>query len=83
MQGAGPRWFPDAGPHTVAEMKRTNHEKDWPYVTALGVKLLEAGDPRGWLHFFNYDVLVQTATKLPGALAWLPDVRGSIIGLSE
>jgi hypothetical protein len=53
-----------AGPHTVAEMKRTNREKDWPFVTALGVKLLETGDPRGWLHLFNYDVLVQTAEKL-------------------
>ncbi len=53
-----------AGLHTVAEMKRTNREKDWPFATALGVKLLEAGDPRGWLHLFNYDVLVQTASKL-------------------
>ena len=25
-----------AGPHTVAEMKRTNRDKDWPFVTALG-----------------------------------------------
>ena len=53
-----------AGPHTVAEMKRTNRDKDWPFVTALGVKLLEAGDARGWLHLFNYDVLIQTAAKL-------------------
>lgn len=49
-----------AGPHTVAEMKRTNREKDWPFVTALGVKLLETGDPRGWLHLFNWDVLTQS-----------------------
>ena len=54
-----------AGPHTVAQMKRTNRGKDWPFVTALGVKLLEAGDPRGWLHLFNYEVLIQTAAKLP------------------
>ena len=52
------------GPHTVAEMKRTNRERDWPVATALGVKLLEAGDPRGWLHLFNYHVLVQTVRKL-------------------
>lgn len=26
---------------------------------------LEAGDPRGWLHLFNYDVLIQTAEELP------------------
>ena len=37
-----------AGPHTVAQMKRTNRGEDWPFVTVLGVKLLEAGDPRGW-----------------------------------
>jgi hypothetical protein len=53
-----------AGPHTVAEMKRTSREKDWPFITALGVKLLEAGDPRGWLHLFNYEVLIQIAAKL-------------------
>ena len=45
-------------------MKRTNRERDWPFATALGVKLLEAGDPRGWLHLFNCDVLNQTAAKL-------------------
>jgi hypothetical protein len=38
------------------EMKRTNREKDWPFATALGVKLLEAGDPRGWLHLFNCEM---------------------------
>lgn len=53
-----------AGLHTVAEMKRTNREKDWPFATALGVKLLEAGDERGWLHLFNYEVLIQASKKL-------------------
>lgn len=50
--------------------------KDWPFATALGVKLLEAGDPRGWLHLFNYDVLVQTARKLcpPAAIVALRPV---------
>jgi hypothetical protein len=67
-----------AGPHTVAEMKRTNREKDWPFVTALGVKLLEAGDPRGGLHLFNYDVLIQTAAKLscPAEMIALRPVLG-------
>jgi hypothetical protein len=54
-----------AGANTVAEMKRTNRDKDWPFATALGVKLLEAGDPRGWLHLFDYDVLIQTAERVP------------------
>jgi hypothetical protein len=26
-----------AGLHTVAEMKRTNRERDWPFATALGL----------------------------------------------
>ena len=30
-----------AGPHTVAEMKRTNRDKDWAIVTALGVPIDE------------------------------------------
>lgn len=72
-RGSG-RWELDvagfyAGPHTVAEMKRTNRERDWPVATALGLKLLEAGDPRGWLHLFNYDVLIQTAEKTPCPVA--------------
>jgi hypothetical protein len=46
-----------ASPHTVAEMKRTDRGKDWPFVTALGCKLLEARDPRGWLHIYDEDLL--------------------------
>jgi hypothetical protein len=55
---------PYAGLQTVAEMKRTDREKDWPYATALGLKLLEGGDQRGWLHLFNSSVLVETSEKL-------------------
>jgi hypothetical protein len=46
-----------AGPHTVAEMKRTNRDKDWAVVTALGLRMIEADDDRGWLHIFNADTL--------------------------
>ena len=46
-----------AGPHTVAEMKRTNREKDWPFVTALGAQMLEAQDARGWLHIYDENLL--------------------------
>lgn len=53
-----------AGPHTVAEMKRTDRQKDWPFATVLGVKLLEAGDARGWLHIFDHEVLLEAAEKL-------------------
>jgi hypothetical protein len=47
-----------ASRHTVAEMKRTNREKDWPYITALGLKLLNAGDSRGLLHIYDAETLL-------------------------
>jgi len=46
------------GPHIVAEMKRTNRGKDWPFVTALGGAMLKARDPRGWLHIFDDELLL-------------------------
>ena len=46
-----------AGPHTVAEMKRTNRDKDWAFITALGVRMIEAEDERGWMHIFDADTL--------------------------
>jgi hypothetical protein len=46
-----------AGPHTVAEMKRTNRGKDWPFVTAMGAQMLEARDERGWLHIYDEKLL--------------------------
>lgn len=44
-------------PHVVSEMKRTNRDKDWPFITSLGELLLESGDPRGWLHLYDVDAL--------------------------
>ena len=58
------------GRHTVAEMKRTDRAKDWPFVTALGVKLLEDGDSRGWLHIFDVATLREVFARVP-----LPDTR--------
>ena len=64
--GVAPRassfWITEAagtltGMHIVAEMKRTDRPKDWPFATALGVKLLEDGDSRGWLHIFDVATL--------------------------
>ncbi|MCU0784873.1 MAG: hypothetical protein MUF81_12700 [Verrucomicrobia bacterium] len=74
-----------AGPHTVAEMKRTDRGKDWPFATALGVKLLEAGDPRGWLHLFDYEVLIQMVERVPcpaGLIAQRP-VLGLLVARDE
>jgi hypothetical protein len=38
-------------------MKRTNRDKDWPYVTALGARMIEMGDERGWLHIYDENLL--------------------------
>ncbi len=50
-----------ADPHIVAEMKRTNRDKDWPYITLLGKRLIELGDPRGWLHLYEPELLRRLA----------------------
>jgi len=56
-----------AGMHTVAEMKRTRRRKDWDQATALGLAMLRARDPRGWLHIFDADVLQAILkTQAPG-----------------
>src|SRR5215467_6562330 len=46
-----------AGAETVAEMKRTNRDKDWAFITALGARMIEVEDERGWLHIFREDAL--------------------------
>jgi len=48
-----------AGPQTVAEMKRTNRDKDWSFITALGLRIIEADDERGWLHVFTAEALTE------------------------
>ncbi len=47
----------------VAAMKRTNRAKDWPFITALGIKLLDADQPDGWLHLFNADTIRHNLTR--------------------
>lgn len=46
-----------ARPNVVAEMKRTNRDRDWPFATALGGQMLDEGDLNGWLHLHDVDVL--------------------------
>jgi hypothetical protein len=53
-----------ASPHIVAEMKRTDRDRDWPIVTALGANMLHAGDARGWLHIFDADLLAELVSKV-------------------
>lgn len=54
-----------AGPNTVAEMKRTNRDKDWPFINSLGVRMIEAGDANGWLHVFEPETLVEMLDHHP------------------
>ena len=46
-----------AAPNVVAEMKRTNRDKDWPFATALGGQMLDEGNVNGWLHLYDLEVL--------------------------
>lgn len=48
-----------AGPHVVAQMKRTDRDKDWPFITSLGVEMLRVRDPRGWLHLFEAESVLE------------------------
>jgi hypothetical protein len=56
-----------AGQHIVAQMKRTDRDKDWPFITSLGVEMLRNRDPRGWLHLFEADSIMemQEAQAIP------------------
>lgn len=49
----------------VAQMKRTNRGKDWPFVTALGIKILDAGLPEGWLHLYDSKLIRENAKRRP------------------
>lgn len=51
-------WFDEvsgkyASETIVAEMKRTDRDKDWPFIDLLGTMMLNRGDERGWLHLFE------------------------------
>ena len=56
-------WF--VHPHTVGEMKRTDRQKDWPFATSLGLRMLGEGDLRGWLHLFDHEALLEAFEKIP------------------
>ncbi len=56
---------PYAHPHVVADMKRTAREKDWPFLSGLGIKLVESGDHRGWLHIYDEDRMHTLQMRFP------------------
>jgi hypothetical protein len=59
-----------AGMNVVAEMKRTDRDKDWPFITSLGTEMLRARDQRGWLHLFDANSLLelQNESSIPAEL---------------
>jgi hypothetical protein len=72
-----------ASRHTVAEMKRTNRSKDWPFITALGIKLIKEGDSRGCLHIFDAAALSAAVLDHPpsdGMLELRPALRAALAG---
>jgi hypothetical protein len=73
------RWEQDieglyASRHTVAEMKRTNRGKDWPYISALGIKLLKQDDVRGCLHISDASQLL-AAVEVYDIPPWMLSAR--------
>jgi hypothetical protein len=56
---------PYAHPHIVADMKRTARSKDWPFISDLGILLIEQGDDRGWLHLYDADSIQALASRYP------------------
>jgi hypothetical protein len=66
-----------ASRHTVAEMKRTNRGKDWPYITALGIKLLKSNDLRGCLHLYDAETLGRELRHLT-IPSWMLEARPAL-----
>lgn len=66
-----------ASRHIVAEMKRTNRDKDWPFITALGIKLLKEDDVRGCLHLYEVPPLLN-AVKSRAIPPWMIEARPSL-----
>jgi hypothetical protein len=54
-----------ASRHVVAQMKKTDRDKDWPVVFSLGRQMLERGDWRGVLHVQDTDMLADAWAEVP------------------
>lgn len=61
-----PRVAPDINPqdkknslHILAETKKTQRDKDWDFVKSFGLKMIEEGDARGFLHIFEVEPLLE------------------------
>jgi len=52
----------------VAAMKKTQRDKDWPFVSILGMKMLVQDNPRGFLHLFDeQELLKEMKIRTPSA----------------
>lgn len=56
--------WPAVDKHTVACMKKTQRDKDWPFVHLLGHMLCKEGNPKGLLHLQNVKTLMEETPKL-------------------
>lgn len=54
-----------ASRHVVAQMKKTDRDKDWPMVFACGQQMWERGDWRGVLHFQDAEWLTRSWSSVP------------------
>ena len=59
-----------AGLQVVAYMKRTDRDKDWPFISSIGEQMLLRQDGRGWLHLYDADLLMElaAANEIPDEL---------------
>jgi hypothetical protein len=53
--------------HVVAQMKRTDRDKDWPILQGLGKQLWERQDALGLLHLMDPDALLKAWHSVPTA----------------
>ncbi len=65
-----PRVAPDIDPtdgnnslHILAETKKTQRDKDWDFVKSFGVRMIEQGDTRGFLHIFDAEILIDAVNR--------------------
>lgn len=54
-----------ASRHTVALMKKTDRDKDWPMVYVCGMQMLDRGDYRGLLHVQDAEILIAAWPSIP------------------
>lgn len=53
--------------HTIAQMKKTDRDKDWPFVNGLAVQSCLSGDPTGLLPLRELDLLKRYWSELDEA----------------